>query len=223
MNYKEISDILKDNLNLKTSPVSIRLFEKESDAREILEKSDRIMHCQAIITAGEGKSFYGTENEIGCPIGASVLGLKEIGEKILNGSQFDRMNVTSTQESGKALIDSVPKNNDKIKAIGYMPLEDSKIKPDVVVIIAKPVQIFDLIRANAYQNGKRTESSAGGTQSLCGDIVVSTIQTDEPHVSFGCMGSHMATELREDQVIIGIPVSRLEEIANSLKTVNRRQ
>ena len=86
------------------------------------------MHCQAIITASKGKSYYGTAKEIGCPIGASILGLKEIPEKILNGSQFDKMNVTSTQESGKALIDSVPKNSSKIEAIGYMPLEDSKIK-----------------------------------------------------------------------------------------------
>lgn len=54
------------------------------------------MHCQAIITASKGKSFYGTSKEIGCPIGASILGLKDIPEKILNGSQFNKMNVTST-------------------------------------------------------------------------------------------------------------------------------
>lgn len=63
MNYQEISDIIKDNLNLKTSPVSVKLFEKEDDANEILEKSDNIMHCQAIITASKGKSFYGTVKE----------------------------------------------------------------------------------------------------------------------------------------------------------------
>jgi uncharacterized protein (DUF169 family) len=222
MNYQEISNTIKDCLNLKTSPVSVKLFEKLEYADEILEKSDNIMHCQAIITASKGKSFYGTAKEIGCPIGASILGLKEIPEKILNGSQFDKMNVTSTQESGKALIDSVPKNSSKIEAIGYMPLEDSKIKPDVVVIIEKPRQIFDLIRAYAHQKGKRIDNSVGGTQSLCGDIVVNSIQTDEPHISFGCMGSHIATELQEDQVIIGIPVSKLEEIANSLKIVNKR-
>ncbi|WP_303737756.1 DUF169 domain-containing protein [Methanobrevibacter millerae] len=147
------------------------------------------------------------------------MGLKELPEKILNGSQFDKMNVTSSQESEKALIDSVAKNN-RIEAIAYMPLEDSKIEPDVVVIIAKPRQIFDLIRANTYQEGKRMDNSVGGTQSLCGDIVVNSIQTNEPHISFGCIGSHMATELSEDQVIIGIPISKLEEIANSLNIIN---
>jgi len=219
MNYQEISNIIKESLNLKTSPVSVKLFEKENDAEEIFEKTNKTIHCQAIITASKGKSFYGTIAEIGCPIGAGILGLKELPEKILNGSQFNKMNVTSSQESGKALIDSVAKNN-RIEAIAYMPLEDSKIEPDVVVIIAKPRQIFDLIRANTYQEGKRMDNSVGGTQSLCGDIVVNSIQTNEPHISFGCIGSHMATELSEDQVIIGIPISKLEEIANSLNIIN---
>ena len=219
MNYQEISNIIKESLNLKTSPVSVKLFEKEEDAEEIFEKTNKTIHCQAIITASKGKSFYGTIAEIGCPIGAGILGLKKLPEKILNGSQFDKMNVTSSQESGKALIDSVAKNN-RIEAIAYMPLEDSKIEPDVVVVIAKPRQIFDLIRANTYQEGKRMDNSVGGTQSLCGDIVVNSIQTNEPHISFGCIGSHIATELSEDQVIIGIPISKLEEIANSLNIIN---
>ena len=219
MNYQEISNIIKESLNLKTSPVSVKLFEKEKDAEEIFEKTNKTIHCQAIITASKGKSFYGTIAEIGCPIGAGILGLKKLPEKILNGSQFDKMNVTSSQEIGKALIDSVAKNN-TIEAIAYMPLEDSKIEPDVVVVIAKPRQIFDLIRANTYQEGKRMDNSVGGTQSLCGDIVVNSIQTNDPHISFGCIGSHMATELSEDQVIIGIPISKLEEIANSLNIIN---
>lgn len=221
MNYQEISNIIKESLNLKTSPVSVKLFEKEKDAEEIFEKTNKTIHCQAIITASKGKSFYGTIAEIGCPIGAGILGLKKLPEKILNGSQFDKMNVTSSQESGKALIDSVAKNN-TIEAIAYMPLEDSKIEPDVVVVIAKPRQIFDLIRANTYQEGKRMDNSVGGTQSLCGDIVVNSIQTNDPHISFGCIGSHMATELSEDQVIIGIPISKLEEIANSLNILHKR-
>ena len=221
MNYQEISNIIKESLNLKSSPVSVKLFEKEKDAEEIFEKTNKTIHCQAIITASKGKSFYGTIAEIGCPIGAGILGLKKLPEKILNGSQFNKMNVTSSQESGKALIDSVAKNN-TIEAIAYMPLEDSKIEPDVVVVIAKPRQIFDLIRANTYQEGKRMDNSVGGTQSLCGDIVVNSIQTNEPHISFGCMGSHMATELSEDQVIIGIPISKIEEITNSLTILHKR-
>ena len=101
MNYQEISNIIKKSLNLKTSPVSVKLFEKEKDAEEIFEKTNKTIHCQAIITASKGKSFYETIAEIGCPIGAGILGLKELPEKILNGSQFDKRNVTSSQESGK--------------------------------------------------------------------------------------------------------------------------
>jgi uncharacterized protein (DUF169 family) len=222
MNYQDTSNTIKEILKLETSPVSVKLFENEEEAKSILEKTESIMHCQAIITASKGYSFYGSGTEIGCQIGAGILGLNEISEDTLNGTKFNQMNVTSTQENGKKLIDSVPKYDKRIEAIGYMPLEKTKIKPDVIVIIAKPRQIFDLIRANAYPEGKKMDNSVGGTQSLCGDIVINSIITNEAHISFGCMGSHMATELQEDQVIIGIPISKLEEITNSLKIQNQR-
>jgi len=221
MNYQKIAQIIKESINLKTSPVSVKLFEKEVYAQEILEKTGKILHCQAIITASKGNSFYGTVNEIGCPMGSCILGLQQIPENIMDGTQFDKMNVTATQSSGKRLIESVPKNNKNIEAIGYMPLEDTKIKPDVIVIIAKPRQIFDLIRANTYLEGMRMDNSVGGTQSLCGDIVINSIQSNKPHISFGCMGSHMATELEENQVIIGIPISKLEEITKSLEIITQ--
>ena len=51
-------------------------FEKEADANEILEKSDNIMHCQAIITASKGKSFYGTVKRNRMPYRSKHIGIK---------------------------------------------------------------------------------------------------------------------------------------------------
>lgn len=218
----EYSKIIKDAIKLSVSPTAVKIYQKETDAKKDFKKIDEnIMHCQAIITAGKGKSFYATRNELGCPFGIATLGLTEIPEELKSGQQFDKMNVASSQEVGEKLYKQVPKIEEPVEAIAYMPLEDARIDADVVVIIAKPRQIFDLIRAHAYINGERVDCNVGGTQSLCGDIVADTYNTGLSRISFGCMGSHLATELRDDEVIMSIPFNKLEEFTNALSIVTR--
>lgn len=167
------------------------------------------------------KKFYATNDELGCPFGIATLGLTKIPETLKEGISFHKMNVVKTQEIGKKFYEQVPKMDKKIEAIAYMPLEKSINNIDLVVVIAKPRQIFDLIRAHAYTNGERIDCNVGGTQSLCGDITVNTYNTRQAKISFGCMGSHMATELKEDQVIMSIPVNKLDEITQTLNIVTQ--
>lgn len=221
-NNSEYSKIIKDAIKLSVSPTAVKIYQKETDAKKDFKKIDEnIMHCQAIITAGKDKSFYATCNELGCPFGIATLGLTEIPEELKSGQQFDKMNVASSQEVGEKLYKQVPKIEEPVEAIAYMPLEDARIDADVVVIIAKPRQIFDLIRAHAYINGERIDCNVGGTQSLCGDIVADTYNMGLSRISFGCMGSHLATELRDDEVIMSIPFIKLEEFTNALSIVTR--
>ena len=70
------------------------------------------------------------------------------------------MNVTKTQNAGKRLIKNTAKLDKKIEAIGYMPLENVVVKPDVVVILGKAKQIFNLIvlRSEERRVGKECRS-----------------------------------------------------------------
>lgn len=173
----EYSKIIKDALKLDVSPTAVKIYHKEADARKDFKKTDEnIMHCQAIITAGKGRSFYATRNELGCLFGIATLGLTGVLEELKTGEAFNRMNVAGSQETGEKLYKQVPRIEEPVEAIAYMPLEDAR-------------QIFDLIRAHVYINGERVDCNVGGTQSLCGDIVVDTYNTGLAKISFGCMGS----------------------------------
>lgn len=218
MNFKEHSQIIKDCLNLKNNPVGVKLFKKEDEAKKLLPKiNNKILHCQGIINASNGESFYGTVNELKCETAIQILGLKALNEDLLNGSKFNKMNVTKTQNAGKRLIKNTAKLDKKIEAIGYMPLENVVVKPDVVVILGKAKQIFNLIRANTYNKGERLENSVSGTQSLCGDIIINTYLNNKLNISYGCIGSRLASDLKDNEIAIGIPISKLEEITTSLK------
>lgn len=217
MKNEEISKTIKESAKLETSPVAIKLFEKETDAKKYLEKSDKIIHCQAVITSTKGKSFYATSDELGCPVACEIMGLKEM--KTLSGEYFDKNNVTKTLKAGENLYSTVPKLNMKIEAVGYAPLENAEFTPDVIAVVGKPKQIYNLIRAHVYENGERLENSVSGTQSFCGDIVIKTLQTGTVSLSYGCIGSHMATDFGEDEIVCGIPYSKLEALTENLKIV----
>ena len=102
MNFKKHSQIIKNCLNLKNNPVGVKLFKKEDEAKKLLPKiNNKILHCQGIINASNGESFYGTVNELKCETAIQILGLKALNEDLLNGSKFNKMNVTKTQNAGK--------------------------------------------------------------------------------------------------------------------------
>lgn len=220
--FPEYSQIIKEKLNLETSPVAVKLFQNEEDAKKYLKKTEKqTMHCKSIIEAGHGKSGYGTKNEIGCKFGAMDLGLTPMIEELLTGNNFNNMNVTSSVSSGKHLIDQVPKMPHEIEAIGYAPLECAEYMPDVVIIVGQPRQIFDLIRANTHLLGDMIHSDFGGTQSFCGDITVKPYLTKKPSISFGCMGSHMAAGFKPDNIVMGIPTEIIDTIVESLNIVTQ--
>ncbi|MDD5960354.1 MAG: DUF169 domain-containing protein [Methanobrevibacter wolinii] len=76
------------------------------------------------------------------------------------------------------------------------------------------------MRANAYLSGERITSSVGGTQSFCGDIVVNTFLTKTPNISFGCMGSHLATDFEPTEVVMGFPSETFDNIVESVVRTN---
>lgn len=217
--YEKHSQIIREKINLKSSPVMIKFYENVNDVQnDFLQIQKQIIHCQAVLNASKGKSFYATADNLGCKNGVVALGLTEPYPELMDGSFFNQANVTCNKNCGKKLISKVPLMNRKIKAISYSPLENST-EGDVVIIIAKPRQTFDLIRAKVYLDGERVDCSVSGTQSLCGDIAVNTRLTDKMTISFGCMGSHYATDLEDDKVIIGIPTNLLDDFVGALETV----
>ncbi|WP_323736173.1 DUF169 domain-containing protein [Methanosphaera sp. ISO3-F5] len=66
--YKKYAEIIKEKINLETSPTAIKIYEKEEEAQTFNKIEDNIMHCQAIITAGKGNTFYATKKRTRMPL-----------------------------------------------------------------------------------------------------------------------------------------------------------
>jgi uncharacterized protein (DUF169 family) len=218
--YAEISKTLKNKLNLTNSPVAVKLFLSEEDAKSVLNKTDeKSRHCEMIQKASQGESFYATIEEESCKGGAAAIGLRDFPEELITGEKYFSSKKYSSMGTSAHALRQVSKVDTMMEAIGYMPLEDATFAVDVVVIKCKPVDAMLLVQAEGYVLGKRFNADFSGIQSVCSDVVASPYMNKEPNITFGCNGSRRLADIKPDEVIIGLPVENLGCIINSINNI----
>jgi uncharacterized protein (DUF169 family) len=108
----------------------------------------------------------------------------------------------------------------KIRAVAAAPLEDAKLKPDVVIIEDKPEKIMWISIASIYKTGGRLSFNSAVFQACCVDVTVIPYVTKNINVSLGCYGCRGSTDITDDECLAGIPIEKLEEILTSLKALS---
>ena len=70
-----------------------------------------------------------------------------------------------------------------------------------------------------YKTGGRIKSSFAGKQSLCSDGVVKVYKEGKIGVTVGCSGSRNYTKIADEEMIMGIPIELLADVASGLKAI----
>lgn len=210
-------------LELKTSPVAVKLVPKGEKVPEGIKKVDEPMrHCQLVDRVRRtGEEFYALGEDELCKGGAGAMGLGAMPPKVASGEfYYSSLKVFSSPEAAKRTIDMVAKlPPNTTEAILYAPLEKTTFVPDVVLFICNPKQIMLLTQAYMYTEGGRVETSFAGKQSLCSDGVVQTYKEGKIEVTVGCSGSRSYTKISDDEMIMGIPIKLLPDVAAGLKEI----
>jgi len=214
---KIFADKLSHILGLESHPVAVK-FLAEVPHFEGFRKALKSRCCQALMRARRGESVYLTPEEITCPASASVLGFKPAPEKLRSGEMPAGYGIFATPEAASHTIADMPKlPMGKYKAVAVAPLSSAPYAPDVVVIEAKAEQVMWLALASMYRAGGRRAFSSGVLQATCVDATIIPFLSGEVNMSFGCYGCREATDMADDEGIIGIPGAKLAEIVSSLE------
>jgi uncharacterized protein (DUF169 family) len=210
-------------LKLTTSPVAVKLISKGGEIPEGIKKVNEPMrHCQLVDRVRRtGEEFYTLVEDQMCKGGAGAMGLGEMPAKVISGEFYYKgLKQFSTQGAARRTIEKVTKlPPNSTEAVLYAPLEKTSFNPDVVVIICNPKQIMLLTQAFVYKTGGRLETSFAGKQSLCSDAVVQVYKEGKIGVTVGCSGSRSYTKITDEEMIIGIPVELLTDVAGGLKEI----
>jgi uncharacterized protein (DUF169 family) len=219
--YDVISGKFKEHLGLERSPVAIKFVLREEDIPEGIPKAaEKMRHCELVLKASGGDTFYATAEEQMCKGGSSAIGLEEAPAKVKTGEFYYELGRFSSIASAKKTMDSIPKIDQIMYALVYAPLEKATFDPDVIVIFANPAKAMILAQALVYTMGGRMEADFAGIQSICADAVAGPFTRRRPNITLGCSGSRQYAYVKEDEVIIGLTGENIGCVINALENMS---
>lgn len=102
------------------------------------------------------------------------------------------------------------------------PLSCFEQAPDVVILICQPKQAMWVANSLLFETGgPRITANFAGMQASCGDVTALPILTGKVNFSLGCYGCRSAGKLKDDEMYVGIPISRVNEVVSGLQGLRR--
>lgn len=229
-NWKEISDALKELLQLDSSVVAVKRLENKDDLANIdgVEKpKGGFTFCQLpYLVRRQGKTMaitYDDATPLAEKMQLRYRCLRVQGLAPADANQIDHEAkgfagfwYDSTATATKAL--SKYPNPSAIEAMVLSPLEDEKFDPDYVLVYANGAQMTLLMNGYQYYTGEKIQGDFTGEGS-CADALPRSVVTGKPSLCLPCVGERGFGVVEADEMVIALPVSALETTVKGLQTL----
>jgi uncharacterized protein (DUF169 family) len=225
---KTISDFnrwgeeLETRLQLRTSPIAIKMLEKEEDIPKgaMRPKRDFGLHlglCQAFAKSRrERVTVAMLKEDSWCYVPVIGLGLAEPPDFFLEG-HTDFPSRVADLEAAKNLARAFPRlEYGKYIGVVSAPLRTASFEPDLSVIYCNSAQLRGLLTGLKYKKGDMVTSTLnpGGA---CVQSTVPALQSGACQVTIPCGGDSRRALARDDDLIFSVPADRLEDLILGLK------
>ena len=211
------ADRFKTVLKLRSEPVAVKLVKKGTKYPEGFSVPEKqLSHCQAVMNARNGGKYKVPLDTQGCHIGAACLGMMKDPEKVANGEFHAGMGIHESPASAKAMIDQRVNVDYETDGEIVCPLKDADFVPDVVIFVDVPERIYWFESLQTYKKGGRVQYSTAPFQCVCEDATAMPIMTGKPNISLGCFGCRKKTDIKPEELVIGVPYSLIPEMSEIL-------
>ncbi len=221
MNNREMAEKIIELLDLKYEPVAVKIIKEGESAPEGFEEPEgKMRHCQSIMKARKGESFFIPVDKHACVVGASSLGLLDTPEKVQEGDFHANLGMFDCSEAASNMIDqrSVLDSGNVATFVG--PLKDFDAEPDVVILVDLPETLYWLIPAATFFEGGRQAFNTAAFQATCVDSTVIPLLTGKMNMSLGCFGCRKATDIENSEMIAGIPFENMGKMLEALEKIH---
>ncbi|MDK2794896.1 MAG: hypothetical protein PWQ58_95 [Archaeoglobaceae archaeon] len=214
---REKAKELREILGLRSYPVGVKLSPKrlEIDAKRL--KGYR--YCQALMRARRGDHVILGKEEIGCAASAAVFGFKELPEGFKTGEHTLKIGIAKDPSVGSRIYAEVESfKPGEIGDLYLFPLETAIMEPDVVVVEDQPEKLMWILLACVNVNkGERVDLSSAVMRATCLDCTAIPHKRQTVNISLGCFGCRMATDIGDDEALIGFPYKFFGDVVDYVK------
>ena len=223
---REIGEELNKHLRLRTYPVGINLYSKAADVPEGFEEiDDEFAFCHFVGMARyHEKPIYSTGKcAKSCAVGGRALGFGELAENFaeVNVGRF----APTVEAINKATSRLKPFRLGEFEAFSIAPLNKVPIVPDVIQVFCNPIQLIELVYSNTWEGEPEIEMKTNGHGASCYEALVIPYREQQIRIAIADMGDRRYGYASDDEMIMGIPVGKLEMLydglINTLTTINR--
>lgn len=208
----------------KTSPVAMKLLEREEDIPEgaIRPKKDRGVHlalCQAFAMSRRQRLTVAMlKEDHWCWAPLIGFGFAEPPDVFLEGrTAFPSM--VASLEAAKSLARTEPRlKYGKYVGIVSAPLKTAAFEPDAVLIYCNSSQLRTVLLAVKYQEGLRIESTFDPLDS-CVHSLVPVVLTGQYRITLPDPGEYQRALATEDEIIFSMPGGKVEGLISGLRHV----
>ena len=220
--YNSYGEDLEKSLLLRTSPIAVKMLEKEEDIPEeaVRPKRDRGHHlaqCQAFAMSRREKATVALLKEDNwCWAPLIGYGLVEMPEIFSEGDLFFP-HFVENREAAKSLTEAFPRlEYGKYIGIVSAPLKMASFEPDLVLIYANAAQLRTILLAVKYKEGALVPSVFDPIDS-CIFSTVPVLQSGEYRITIPDPGEYERALTSEDLVIFSVPGDKVETLMQGLE------
>jgi uncharacterized protein (DUF169 family) len=222
--FVKAADDMTSLLGLERPPIGVALVKPgQSVPAGFTLFGSPTRHCVSIHMASLGASLYVPAGQHACAAAKAALGISELPEKVRSGKIPYMHGLASSEEAAATTMAEVPRLP-LGSTIGTLvaPLSSFSLPPDVVILVVKPKQAMWVANALLYEKGgPRITANFAGMQASCADVTAVPIKTNEVNFSLGCYGCRSAGKLEDEEMYVGIPISKLEVVVKGLRGLRK--
>lgn len=217
---KDLCQKMRDILGLEYPPVAVKFLGEGEEAGEGYD-TGHYRYCQTLMKARHGGKVRLSAENITCPAAASAFGLKPLPPKLENGEMMFNMGLFGTKEAAAATLARMPRlEQGRFSALLVAPLDAADYDPDVIVLEGLPEQLMWVALASIFDEGGRHNFSSGIFQATCVDSTVVPYLTQKVNATLGCYGCRDATDIKDEECLLGIPAGQLVQVVTSLEKLS---
>jgi uncharacterized protein (DUF169 family) len=191
-------------LMLRTSPIAVKMMEKESDipegaVRPYKDRGYHVAQCQAFaMSRREGTTVAMLKEDHWCPAPLIAYGMvKRTDDKVQQSQSYD----------------SFPYG--KYVGIVTAPLKRANFRPDVVIIYSNTSQLRGLVLS--MSNEESSQINSRYLPPSCSYSVVNVMTTGKYWVVLPDPGEYQRALGTEDEMMFAVPANKVETLAAGLR------
>jgi len=213
--WQEFSLILKDLLQLDSSPVGVSCLKSAQTA----VNDGKVRICRGILRSAKGETLQLSRKNNACFGAAWHLGFLKLDNPKIAGmvKKFvvEGEKLFSSYQALDKLVsqmEAVPDNSNSTFLL--CPLEKCRTKPDLVLFVVSPEQACRLLTLATFIDGVMPKIKIGGP--TCRMAIIYPLLSGEVNLSFYDYTARKLCNVEKDKLLISIPYDRMPQIVASI-------